>query len=56
MVGGMLHVHGIMDVILPPKGEPNGFEKEIAETLIGIISKEIVNTKKMRLIHLLYFG
>jgi len=37
MVGGMLQVHGITEVILPPNGEPKGLEKDIAKTLKGII-------------------
>ena len=30
-------MHGIIEVILPPKGELRGFEKDIAETLKGMV-------------------
>ena len=36
IVDGILQVHGIIEVILPPKGEPRGLEKDIAKTLKGM--------------------
>ena len=57
IVGGILQVQGVMKVILPPKGEPNGLEISAADAVSGITKTPITANKTISdFIEPLYLG